>query len=400
VTVGAARLDLAFQLGQPTLEAVLVDGSPQPLELLERAPPGVKPGAATTAILRYAVARAGGRETALAFLRGAGDACTLYVDANGNGDLGDPGERFSCPLAGREGNAAFWKIDGVRLGAATVSLALKETAGEVSASVTAAGARRGRALVGGRTFALHLLDGDLDGSFSSAADRWWFGPVEHLAKVRRLVPDAMVEANEPAFADGAWRLRSVGADGRAVIVRDPGAGTLGDYLHRRAERVNRERWFPQFRAEEPELRARLGMPAGRPRAAAAPEFLHDADLAAALERARRENRPVLADFEADWCVWCKRYDYYVYPDAEVADLLSRFVLVKINAEFNFAGDLDRLGAESLPFLVFLAPDGRPLTWTETGEDGTPEQVSGPTVFQRPDQFAETLRKAWRSWEAR
>ena len=39
---------------------------------------------------------------------------------------------------------------------------------------------------------------------------------------------------------------------------------------------------------------------------------------AAKKKARDARKPLLVDFEADWCVWCKRLDYYTYPDREVA----------------------------------------------------------------------------------
>ena len=39
--------------------------------------------------------------------------------------------------------------------------------------------------------------------------------------------------------------------------------------------------------------------------------------------AAKEGKPLLVDFEADWCVWCKRLDYHTYPDAGVVETLGK-----------------------------------------------------------------------------
>ncbi|MHC5011359.1 MAG: thioredoxin family protein [Planctomycetota bacterium] len=396
LALGESRIDLAVQRLAAVREAVLIANAPVALAVASHPAEGLQPPALAGQVSYVVVPGADG-ETHAAFVRGEGDALALLVDRNRNGSFDDAGEAVSVPVVQREGGATFWKVDGVQVGAESVSLALKETPGPVEARITLGSARRGTVELGGRLHALHLLDADLDGRYDSASDFWWFGPVELLPLIRKLSPDSMVEASEPIHLEKPWRLASVDREGHAILILDPGAGTRDAYFQRRAERVNATRWFPAFDQEREEFVAEWGIDTRRPRADRPAHWLHDAGLEEAITVATREGKPILADFEADWCVWCKRFDYYVYPDAEVAALLSRFVLVKINYEFNYAGDLDRLGGRGLPFLVFLDPSGQPLTFTVHDENGNPEQVSGPKGFQTPAQFAETLRAAYRAW---
>lgn len=394
VRLGAAPADVAFQLVAPEHQAVLVDPAvsedPQPIALTVAPPAGVQALAAGLGAARYG--RVDGY--AVAFVRGERDRLNVIVDRNENGVLGDSGELVPAPVAGRDGDATYWQVEGVRIGARTVTLALQEIAGFAKATMRPTSARRGRAELGGASLHLHLLDADLDGAYDGAADRWWLGPVEHLRQVRRLGPDAMVEGNEPVFLGGdAWRLETVDPQGVATLRRDPGAGTLYEYMHRRADRVNRERWWPVFDAEAAHFRQEHGIDPNRPKVAKPAHWVHDVDLRAVLAAAKKQNKPILVDFEADWCSWCKRFDYYVYIDAEVAELLSRFLLVKINKEFHFTGDFDRLGGEGLPYLVFLDPQGKPLQLTLVDEHGQPKVCAGPPGFQPPAEFAKTLRAA-------
>ncbi len=395
---GPARTSFEILDVGPERKAVLVtsDGA-EPLALAEKAPEGVRPVGGDWLVC-YALVPSGGSDVPIAFVRQGDERLTLLVDRNGNGTLGETQEVVPVPFAGREETAKYWKVEDVEIGASRLTLAFQEVAGETSGRLSAAGARRGEVDLNGRTWALHLVDGDLDGRYGSAGDLWWFGPEDLLAHVKRLGPDTMVEGTAPFFVDGrAWRIRGLEKDGTVVLEEAPDADPES-YFRARGERVNRERWFPRFAEEESAFRRDHDMIAARARAAKPLAWRHDVDLGAALAEARRTNRPVCVDFEADWCAWCKRFDYYVYPDAEVASLLSRFVCVKINREFHFRGDFERLGGTSLPYIVFLASDGTPLRFMVEDEKGHETTASGPPGFQSPAVFAGTVRRAWEAWQ--
>lgn len=58
------------------------------------------------------------------------------------------------------------------------------------------------------------------------------------------------------------------------------------------------------------------------------------DLPAALEEAKKAGRPVMADFYADWCGWCKKLDATTYSNPAVQKLAEGFISVKIDGDKN------------------------------------------------------------------
>lgn len=56
------------------------------------------------------------------------------------------------------------------------------------------------------------------------------------------------------------------------------------------------------------------------------------DYAASIQKAKAEGKPVLIDFTAEWCGWCKRLDEEVYADASTANALKDFVCVKVDVD--------------------------------------------------------------------
>ena len=59
-----------------------------------------------------------------------------------------------------------------------------------------------------------------------------------------------------------------------------------------------------------------------------------AELEIALAAAREAGMPVMVDFTADWCVACKEYEEYTFPDAEVMAALDPFALLQADVTEN------------------------------------------------------------------
>jgi thiol:disulfide interchange protein len=82
-------------------------------------------------------------------------------------------------------------------------------------------------------------------------------------------------------------------------------------------------------------------------------------LAAGLEQAARENKPVLIDFWATWCKNCLTMDKTTLADPEVTAALSNYVKVKFQAEDPEAEPakslMTRFQAVGLPTYVILRP---------------------------------------------
>ena len=82
-------------------------------------------------------------------------------------------------------------------------------------------------------------------------------------------------------------------------------------------------------------------------------------LAAALQQARQEGKPVFIDFAASWCKNCEAMDQTVFNQASVRQRLRGFIVVRYQAERpneTAAKEvLDRFAVLGLPTYVVLTP---------------------------------------------
>jgi len=101
----------------------------------------------------------------------------------------------------------------------------------------------------------------------------------------------------------------------------------------------------------------------------------------AVKKAQAAHKPLLIDFWADWCGWCRRLDRTTYLDPTVVRLAQEFVAVKVNTEGapREVAIAARYEVGTLPTILFISPSGRP--------------VHRLTGYQGPGQFPLTLEQA-------
>ncbi len=85
-----------------------------------------------------------------------------------------------------------------------------------------------------------------------------------------------------------------------------------------------------------------------------------ADLQRAVAQARAENRPVMLDFYADWCVSCKEMEHDTFTDPAVESALRHAVLLRADVTHDDSDDqalLQHFGIYGPPTIAFYGPDG-------------------------------------------
>ena len=91
------------------------------------------------------------------------------------------------------------------------------------------------------------------------------------------------------------------------------------------------------------------------------EVVWESEMPAALERARNEGKPVLVNFYADWCVWCKRLESTTLRDAKVASVLqNKVVPLSLNVEGDGKELSNEYRVDGLPTIIVLDADGREI----------------------------------------
>lgn len=93
----------------------------------------------------------------------------------------------------------------------------------------------------------------------------------------------------------------------------------------------------------------------------APDVVWEKDWEAAFARARSEGKPVLVNFYADWCVWCKHLESVTFRDSKVAGMLAGAVVpLAVDIDAVSADLLRQHRIEAPPTILLLDVDGSEL----------------------------------------
>ena len=84
------------------------------------------------------------------------------------------------------------------------------------------------------------------------------------------------------------------------------------------------------------------------------------ELEAALTLAKAQNKPVILDFYADWCVSCKEMEAFTFTNTQVAERMNQAVLLQADVTANDKQDkalLRRYGIFGPPAIIFYDTKG-------------------------------------------
>jgi thiol:disulfide interchange protein len=102
----------------------------------------------------------------------------------------------------------------------------------------------------------------------------------------------------------------------------------------------------------------------------------------AIRTAGDKDVPIMIDFYADWCGWCKRLDQDTYVDADVMSKAKKFISLKIDADVET--DLaSKYRVQGLPTILFIDHKG--------------EEVHRVVGYRPPDKFLDEMDLALRAF---
>jgi thiol:disulfide interchange protein len=91
---------------------------------------------------------------------------------------------------------------------------------------------------------------------------------------------------------------------------------------------------------------------------------HDVKAARALSLKTR--KPILMDFTAEWCPWCKMLEDSTFSNGRVIEKMAAFVPLRIDVDKQkavadqYGSNAQKYGGVGIPNILFLAPNGERL----------------------------------------
>ncbi|MDA0374490.1 MAG: DUF255 domain-containing protein [Planctomycetota bacterium] len=307
----------------------------------------------------------------------------LCVDFDGDGKFGDE-EQFILDVS--EMDSRGTKV--LRSGAVDMSCAGKGGDIAIKASFMKFGDRaptvsmqfpaylEARVEIGGTERVIAVVDQDVDGSFGSAGDMWAMG----APGGRPASAYGLSALGERVFQEGKlYGIQVLGDEVRVTTAAATGPDAKDAAAHR--ERVE-HLWMERFDGEREDFIAQRGLDTTRAKAEKSIPWQY-VTYEEAIALGKKANKPVFIDVMAFWCVWCYRMDYYTYPDAEVARMLTEdYIPVKVIQEQDLVGDYDRLMKEK------LEARGIPAMGVFNGDGAAIHKIGG---WKKPEDFIAELK---------
>lgn len=203
----------------------------------------------------------------------------------------------------------------------------------------------GRAAIDGRDVLVQISEAVMDGVFDQR-DAWALG-----ADAAALSAASSRRLEQHVWLDGvAYRATAIDPHGRELTFEpfDPG---FTEAEERKAS--------DRYAADRAAARAEVPLAFGT-------------DLAAALQRAKKESRRVLLDFETTWCGPCKLMNQLVYTAKPVVDAAADIVAVKLDGD-EARDAVERYRVTAYPTILLLGPDGAEIR-RAVGYRGVAEMV--------------------------
>jgi len=98
-----------------------------------------------------------------------------------------------------------------------------------------------------------------------------------------------------------------------------------------------------------------------------------------LALAAKTGKPIMIDFYADWCSWCRKLDEDTYSDPEVGKASAQLINIKMDTATKEGRELARkYRVRGLPTIIFLYSTG--------------EEMGRVIGYRPPEVFLEILKR--------
>ncbi|MFH1046029.1 MAG: thioredoxin fold domain-containing protein, partial [Candidatus Omnitrophota bacterium] len=78
-----------------------------------------------------------------------------------------------------------------------------------------------------------------------------------------------------------------------------------------------------------------------------------------LKNAQDQSKPLMVDFFANWCGYCRKLDSETFPNDQVSSLAEKFVSVKVDTDAN-QGLSRQYNVGGLPTIVFMDSNAKEI----------------------------------------